>query len=131
MKIVKDNVAGAAVLGLMVVAATMATFVATTAALAKEADPALGLWQTEPDRKNLTSHVEIRPCGDALCGRIMAAFDPQGHPVVTPNVGKALFWDLRPEGAGQYGGGTVMSISAWRDSWSSIWSKNPTPVWLS
>lgn len=71
------------------------------------ADPALGLWQTEPDRKNLTSHIEIRACGAALCGRVKQAFNASGTPVQTPNVGKELFWDLKAKGDGTYDGGTV------------------------
>ena len=74
---------------------------------AQAADPAVGLWQTEPDRKNLTSHIEVTPCGDALCGQVVAAYDASGAEVRTKNVGKRLFWDLRPEGNGLYGGGTV------------------------
>ncbi len=70
-------------------------------------DPAEGLWRTEPDRKNLVSHIAIRRCGAALCGRVLHAFDSAGREVVTPHVGRELFWDLRPEGGGRYGGGTV------------------------
>jgi uncharacterized protein (DUF2147 family) len=72
------------------------------------ADPALGLWQTQPDRKNLISHIEIRRCGAALCGRVKQAFDRAGKPVQTPNVGRELFWDLKPQGDGSYGGGVVI-----------------------
>lgn len=70
-------------------------------------DPLVGLWQTQPDRKNLTSQIEIRACGAAFCGRIMRAFDPSGVQVSTSNIGKELFWDLLPEGAGRYHKGTV------------------------
>ncbi len=71
------------------------------------ADPAVGLWRTEPDRKNLTSLIRIDTCGAALCGTVLKAFDPQGREVQTANVGKRLFWDLKPAGSGNYGGGTV------------------------
>lgn len=71
------------------------------------ADPALGLWRTEPDRKNLTSLIRIETCGSALCGTVLKAFDAHGREVQTANVGKRLFWDLKPVGAGNYGGGTV------------------------
>jgi uncharacterized protein (DUF2147 family) len=71
------------------------------------ADPALGLWKTEPDRKNLTSHIEIRTCGAALCGKIKKAFNASGASVQTPNVGRELFWDLKPKGDGTYDSGTV------------------------
>ena len=71
------------------------------------ADPVLGTWLTGPDRRDQVAHVEIRACGPALCGRIVRAFDPAGVPVVTPNVGRELFWDMRPLGGGAYGGGRV------------------------
>ncbi|WP_417208082.1 DUF2147 domain-containing protein [Antarctobacter sp.] len=71
------------------------------------ADPAVGLWRTEPDRKNLTSHVQIAQCGASLCGTVLKAFDAQGKEVKTANVGKQLFWDLKPASAGTYDGGTV------------------------
>ena len=83
------------------------TLLAITCASPVLADPAVGVWQTEPDRKNLISHIEIKPCGAALCGRIKQAFDPSGVPVQTPHVGRDLFWDLKPVGGGSYDGGTV------------------------
>jgi uncharacterized protein (DUF2147 family) len=75
------------------------------AAPAFASDPAVGIWQTQPDRKDLTSHVEVRECGPALCGRVVAAFDPSGRKVTTPNVGRELFWDMSPQGGGAYAGG--------------------------
>ena len=77
------------------------------AAPAFAADPAIGLWQTEPDRKDLISHIQIRPCGESLCGKILTAFDMSGQKVTTKNVGKELFWDMSPNGGGTYVGGTV------------------------
>lgn len=74
---------------------------------AADADPVLGLWQTEPDRKRLVSHIEITRCGPAICGRVAVAFDPSGKTVQTPHVGRPLFWDMQAQGAGRYTGGTV------------------------
>ncbi len=71
------------------------------------ADPAVGLWQTEPDRKDLISHIEVRECGANLCGRIQVAFNQSGQQVMTKNIGKELFWDMVPQGGGAYAGGTV------------------------
>lgn len=70
-------------------------------------DPLVGVWRTEPDRKNLTSFIEIRACGPAFCGRIQQAFDPNGTEVKTANIGKELFWGVLPEAPGRYGKGTV------------------------
>ncbi|SMX49570.1 DUF2147 domain-containing protein [Maliponia aquimaris] len=82
-------------------------FVVGFAMSAAAADPMVGLWKTPPDRKNLSSHIRVDPCGVALCGTVFKAFDPQGREVKTPNVGKLLFWDLKPSGGGAYGGGKV------------------------
>jgi len=71
------------------------------------ADPAIGMWKTEPDRKDLTSHIEIRACGASLCGKIIEAFNPSGAKVMTKNIGKELFWDMKSNGGGKYDGGTV------------------------
>lgn len=71
------------------------------------AEPALGTWLTGPDRKAQVAHVEVRRCGPALCGRIARAFGSDGAPVMTPNVGRELFWDMRAEGGGRYSGGRV------------------------
>lgn len=69
------------------------------------ADPIVGVWKTEPDRKNLISHIKISACGDKFCGQIQSAYDKSGKEVQTPNIGKKLFWDVASEGGGKYGGG--------------------------
>ena len=80
----------------------------TLALPAAAADPVVGLWKTEPDRKNLTSHIQIRQCGPNLCGKIIKAYDPSGKEVKTKNIGKELFWDVKPSGNGTYKDGTVV-----------------------
>lgn len=71
------------------------------------ADPIVGIWKTEPDRKNLISHIKISSCGDKFCGQIQSAYDASGKEVKTPNIGKQLFWDVSSEGGGKYGGGDI------------------------
>lgn len=71
-------------------------------------DPVLGVWRTEPDRKNLISHIRIRQCGDKLCGTVIRAFDSNGKEVKTKHVGKELFWGVEPLGNGDYKNGTVV-----------------------
>ncbi|WP_170764290.1 DUF2147 domain-containing protein [Ruegeria lacuscaerulensis] len=68
-------------------------------------DPIEGVWETEPDRKNLISHIKITACGDKFCGQIQSAYDSSGKKVQTPNIGKKLFWDVASKGGGKYGGG--------------------------
>lgn len=68
-------------------------------------DPIIGIWKTEPDRKNLVSDIKITACGDKFCGQILSAYDASGKAVQTPNIGKKLFWDVGSQGGGKYGGG--------------------------
>jgi uncharacterized protein (DUF2147 family) len=87
--------------------AVYAVLLTLFAAPAFARDPAIGIWQTEPDRKNLISHIEIRACGTKICGRILKAFNAAGQQVSTPNIGKELFWDMVPHGDGGYSNGTA------------------------
>ncbi|WIY24352.1 DUF2147 domain-containing protein [Parasedimentitalea psychrophila] len=84
---------------------TLAVVVAACTNTAWAADPIVGKWQTQPDRKNLTSHIQISSCRDGFCGLILAAFDQSGKEMTTPNIGKPLFWGVKRTGAGRYGGG--------------------------
>ena len=78
-----------------------------TVSAAQASDAVIGLWKTEPDRKKLTSHIEIRERGVKICGKVMEAFDVYGKSVKTRNVGRELFWDVEDLGSGNYGNGTV------------------------
>jgi uncharacterized protein (DUF2147 family) len=71
------------------------------------ADPIVGTWRTQPDRKDLVSLIRVSACGDAICGTIAKAYDKSGQEVRTQHVGKRLFWGLKPEGGGAYSDGTV------------------------
>ena len=54
-----------------------------TLAVAVGADPLVGLWASPPDGKGQTGIVQIKPCGDAYCGTLIKAFDPNGKQIVT------------------------------------------------
>lgn len=93
----KSSTLGAAALAL-------ATLIGTPAAFA---DPAAGLWQTQPDDNGNFGHVEVQPCGEALCGTIKAAFDASGQPRPSDNIGKRMLWNMTSRGAGSYAGGKI------------------------
>jgi uncharacterized protein (DUF2147 family) len=76
-----------------------------TSSPAYAADSITGLWLTQPDRKDLISHIKVEPCGSGFCGTVLRAFDSTGAQVTTANVGRQLFWDMKPMGDGSYGGG--------------------------
>lgn len=76
---------------------------------AASADPVLGTWQTAPDDNGHFGHIEVTPCGEAICGTLVRAFDAQGRPLESENVGKRIVWDMRPQGGGAYGRGKIWS----------------------
>ncbi|MCV6597437.1 MAG: DUF2147 domain-containing protein [Mangrovicoccus sp.] len=71
------------------------------------ADPAAGTWKTQPGDDGAFGHVEITPCGAALCGTLIKGFDASGNPGDSGAVGKKIVWDMKPEGGGKYGGGKI------------------------
>ena len=68
------------------------------------ADPALGTWLTEPDKKGQVAHVRVYECAKALCGQIVRTFNAAGQEIAHPNTGKRVFWNMIPEGGGEYEG---------------------------
>ena len=68
------------------------------------ADPALGTWLTEPDRKGQVAHVRVYECARAICGEIVRTFNAAGQQIAHPNVGKRVFWNMTPAGGGTYEG---------------------------
>lgn len=61
----------------------------------------VGVWQTAPDAKAQTGHVQITQCGAKLCGTVISAFDQQGRPITTPSVGRRILWDVGSHGQGR------------------------------
>lgn len=72
------------------------------------ADPAEGLWQTQVD-DGAYAHVQLAPCGPAICGTIARTFNASGE-YKSPNLGKQLVIDMMPQGGGRYQG------QVWRPS---------------
>lgn len=88
---------------------------ATTAA----ADPVEGVWQTQPD-DGYFAHVEMVPCGAAICGTIVRAYDATGAEYASPNIGRQIVIDMVPQGDGEYAG------EVWRPSNDKIYIGNMT-----
>ena len=63
-----------------------------------------GVWLSPPDNKGQTGHVVVRPCGAGFCGKLERAFDANGKPITTKNVGKMLIRDMKPAKNGTYKG---------------------------
>lgn len=88
----------------IIIAAVLAVF--GSAALA---DPVLGVWQTKKDDNGNYGHVEIKPCGAAVCGTLIKAFNGAGKEIDGKNVGKRIVWDMKAGANGVYSGGKIYS----------------------
>ena len=73
------------------------------------ADPVEGVWQTKKDDNGNFGHVEIKPCGPAFCGTLIKAFDSEGKPRESDNIGRKIVWDMVAKGDGNYEDGKVWS----------------------
>jgi uncharacterized protein (DUF2147 family) len=71
---------------------------------AVSAEPLEGMWRTAPDDNGNSGLVQVQPCGDALCGTLVQAFGPSGEEIASPNLGRQIIWDTRPQGDGSYRG---------------------------
>jgi len=92
---------------------TAAAICLAMAGAALAADPAVGLWQTQVDDHRY-AHVEMAPCGSAVCGTIVKTF-LAGEENQSPNLGKKLVIDMAPKGSGNYAG------KVWRPSNGKIY----------
>lgn len=69
------------------------------------ADPLEGTWKTKTDDNGNYGHVQVVPCGNALCGTLIKSFGGDGKELASsPNKGKQLIWDVRPAGSDGYEG---------------------------
>ena len=62
---------------------------------AAAADPALGMWQTQPD-DGAYAHINMTPCGAAVCGTIARTFNASGE-YQSPNLGKQIVINMQPD----------------------------------
>ncbi|EEB84703.1 DUF2147 domain-containing protein [Roseobacter sp. GAI101] len=77
------------------------------------ADPAVGVWRTAVD-DGAYAHVEMTPCGSAVCGTIQRTFNDTGE-YASQNIGKQLVIGMTPDGKGNYAG------KVWRPSNDKIY----------
>ncbi|MEO0370557.1 MAG: DUF2147 domain-containing protein [Pseudomonadota bacterium] len=87
------------------IAATTALLMTAGAAMA---DPAAGLWRSEPSETGSVLHVRVAPCGAQVCGVIQKAVDKNGQTVANyEHQGKTMIWNMNPQGNGAYAGGRI------------------------
>lgn len=68
------------------------------------ADPLEGLWRTVKDDNGNSGLIQVQPCGAALCGTLIKAYGPNGKEMKSPNVGKQIISQTKPNGGGSYKG---------------------------
>lgn len=73
------------------------------------ADPAEGVWQTQPD-DGAFAYVTISTCGGAYCGVISRTFQDGGTEYQSENLGRQIVINMSPNGDGSYEG------QVWRPS---------------
>lgn len=93
--------------------ATAALLLAGLVASPARADPVHGVWKTQPD-DGAYAHVQMAPCGPAVCGVITRTFNDTGE-YRSSNIGKQLVLGMKPTAAGQYEG------QVWRPSNNKIY----------
>ena len=58
------------------------------------ADPIEGIWKTKGDDNGHYGQIQIKPCGAAFCGTLIKAYDKDGAPISSPNIGRKIVWDM-------------------------------------
>ena len=71
--------------------------------------PVEGVWQTKKDDNGNFGYVEIKPCGPALCGVLIKAFDSAGKEKASDNIGRKIVWDMVAYPDGLYDDGQIYS----------------------
>ncbi|MDX8351273.1 DUF2147 domain-containing protein [Cognatiyoonia sp. IB215182] len=68
------------------------------------ADPLEGRWQTARDDNGNSGIIQVAPCGNALCGRLVQSFDASGNTISTEHDGRMIISEMLPQGGGAYRG---------------------------
>ena len=73
-------------------------------ATAAFADPLEGTWRTIADENGNSGLIQVAPCGAALCGTLIRAFDGSGAEMASPNIGRLIISEMVAQGGGAYRG---------------------------
>ena len=82
----------------------MTTVAAIVFAGAALADPLEGLWQTAADDNGNFGHIQVAPCGAALCGTLVKSFDAGGNEIASDFTGRNIISETVARGGGEYRG---------------------------
>lgn len=82
---------------------TMAAVLSLSAGAAM-AEPLMGTWRTAKDDNGDSGLIEVAPCGEKLCGKLVKSFDSSGAEKQSTNIGRNIISETVPTGGGQYKG---------------------------
>ncbi|RVT86758.1 DUF2147 domain-containing protein [Rhodobacteraceae bacterium CCMM004] len=68
------------------------------------AEPLMGTWLTAQDDNGNSGLIRVAPCGAALCGTLVKAYDSAGREMSSPNIGRQIISATKPVGGGEYRG---------------------------
>jgi len=71
-------------------------------AVSAHADPIEGVWQTSRDDNGSFGHIQVAPCGDAYCGRLIRSYNSANQQQESENIGVNIIYDVKPWNAGIY-----------------------------
>jgi uncharacterized protein (DUF2147 family) len=83
--------------------AMMSAVLALGAGMAS-AEPLLGIWQTAKDDNGHSGLIEVAPCGNKLCGKLVRSYDENGNETQSDNLGRNIISETVPTGGGSYEG---------------------------
>ncbi|MEM6578447.1 MAG: DUF2147 domain-containing protein [Pseudomonadota bacterium] len=75
-----------------------------SASAAHAADPLEGFWRTSADDNGNSGIIHVQPCGNALCGTLVKAYDAAGKEWQSPNLGRQIISQTVSTGNGGYKG---------------------------
>jgi uncharacterized protein (DUF2147 family) len=97
---------------------------ATASASAQPGGALIGDWWTP----GFGARVRIEPCGDAVCGRIVWAWDETPSDIAdkSPLVGRRVIDGMRADGSGRWHGGRMYNPEDGRDYKGHLHLQSPT-----
>lgn len=68
------------------------------------AEPLLGTWLTTKDDNGNSGLIEVAPCGNAICGKLIKSYNSAGAEIPSDNIGRNIISETVPVGDGEYEG---------------------------
>lgn len=109
---------------LLLLALLVASMAQAQPAVRTEPTTLLGEWWTP----GFNARVRIEPCGDAVCGHIVWAWDetPQDIADKRPLVGRKVIEGMRPDGVSRWTGGRLYNPEDGRDYKGLVQLQSPS-----